>query len=329
MVETETDTGYYRVPMKKEGFNYLLVGVFVLSMFVLLLVLLYRITGRADDRDAYYVLYDNITGVAEGTVVTYGGYQVGQVDEIVPVREAGATHYRLRLGVRSGWQIPMDSVARIVSPGLLSDNQIDIVEGDSEIMLDPGDRVRGQEEVSMMSLLNSMAYEIQDLSDSSIKPLLENLNRQVETLGSELNQSLPRITAEAQNLLRSLHRSAEGLQNMLGTRNQDRVSRVLENAERTSANLAKLSERFDSVRDELDELLRSFNAMLDENRADVRQTVVDLRKSLDTVARNVDAIVYNLESSSRNMNEFSRQIRRNPGLLLTTQPADDPEAARP
>lgn len=315
--------------MKQEGFNYLLVGVFVLAMFALLLTLLYRITGRADDRDAYYIYYDNITGVAEGTAVTYGGYQVGQVDEVSPVREAGATHYRLRVGVRSGWQIPQDSVARIISPGLLADNQIDIVEGRSDVMLDPGDRIPGQEEVSMMSLLNSMAYEIQTLSDGSIKPLLDNLNQQVLSLGSELSRSLPLLSADAQSLLRTLNRSAEGLQNMLGARNQDRVSRVLENAERTSANLASLSESFGAVREELDQLLRNSNEMLDENRDDVRQTVADLRKSLDTVARNIDTIVYNLESSSRNMNEFSRQIRRNPGLLLTTQPADDPETARP
>lgn len=315
--------------MQKEGINYLLVGVFVLLVFALLLALLFRITGRADDRDDYYVHYQNITGVAEGTAVTYGGYQVGQVDEITPVREAGTTHYRLRLAVRSGWRIPVDSVARIVSPGLLSDNQIDIVEGNSEQILGPGDRVRGQEEISMMSLLNAMAYEIQELSDDSVRPLLQNLNRQVQTLGTELNQSLPRLGAQAESLLRSLNRSAEGLQNLFGPRNQDRVSRVLDNAERMSANLAQLSERFDSLRDELEQLVRNSNAMLDENRGEVRQTVTDLRKSLDTVARNIDAIVYNLDSSSRNMNEFSREIRRNPGILLTTQPADEPGIARP
>ena len=315
--------------MRKEGFNYLLVGLFVLGMFLLLLVVLYRITGRDADTDAYYVQYDNITGIAVGTMVTYGGYQIGRVEEITPVRERGNTRYRLHLGVRRGWEIPADSVARIVSPGLLSDNQVNIVEGDSDTLLTPGDQVRGQEEVSMMSLLNSMAYELTDLSHSSIKPLLENLNRQVYDIGTGLNQSVPRITAEATALLQSLNRSADGLRQMLGTGNQRRVSKVLENAEHLSTNLAALSERFDSVRGELDQLLKNSNAMLNENRDDIRQTVRDLRKSLDTVSRNIDVIVYNLESSSRNMDEFSRQIRRNPGLLLTNQPPDDPDGGRP
>lgn len=315
--------------MQKQGFNYLLVGVFVLGMFALLLMLLYRITGQADDTDAYYVHYDNITGVSVGTMVTYGGYQVGQVEAITPVRDAGATRYRLRLGLRSGWHIPGDSVARIVSPGLLADNQIDIVEGSSAQLLKPGDRVRGQEEVSMMSLLNSMAYELQELSDSSIKPLLENLNLQVQRIGTELNDSVPRISAQARALLENLNRSADGLRQMVGSDNQRRVNNVLTNAEQVSRNLALLSQRVGTIRHELDQLLRNSNAMLDENRADVRQSVTDLRRTLDTVARNIDTIVYNLESSSRNMNEFSRQIRRNPGLLLTNQPPDETDVGRP
>lgn len=315
--------------MKREGINYLLVGVFVLGMFVLLLLLLYRITGRDADTDAYYVRYDNITGIGIGTMVTYGGYQVGQVEDIIPQRDAGKTHYRLQLGVRAGWQIPSDSVARIVSPGLLSENQIDIVEGASSTLLAPGDLIEGQEEISMMSLLNGMAYELQELSESSVKPLLETLNQQVRDIGNELNRSVPQITGEAAALLQRLNRSAEGLQAMFGDGNQRKISRVLDNAEKLSGNLASLSERFESVRAELDDLLRNSNTLLDENRGDVRQTVTDLRKALDTVARNIDTIVYNLESSSRNMNEFTRQIRRNPGLLLTNQPPDERAVGRP
>lgn len=181
----------------------------------------------------------------------------------------------------------------------------------------------------MMSLLNAMAYELKDLSDSSVKPLLENLDRQLTQLGAELGRSLPRLSAEAGALLESLNASADGLRALFGSGNQRRVDQVLANAERASANLADLSERFAGVRDELDTLLKSSSALVNDNRDDIRQTVVDLRKSLDTVSRNIDTIVYNLESSSRNMNEFSRQIRRNPGVLLSNPPPDDPEAARP
>src|SRR5690606_12377129 len=115
--------------MKRDNINYLLVGSFVLLAFLVLLVLLYRITGRGTDTEAYFVSYENVTGVSVGTAVTYGGYQVGRVEQITPNRDNARTEYRLRLAIREGWEIPSDSVARIVSPGLLSENIIDIAEG--------------------------------------------------------------------------------------------------------------------------------------------------------------------------------------------------------
>lgn len=314
--------------MKRDNVNYLLVGVFVLAAFFATLVVLYRITGRDTDTEPYYVRYDNITGVSVGTTVTYGGYQVGQVEQITPKRDNGRTEYRLRLGIREGWEIPADSVARIVSPGLLSENIIDIAEGDSRRVLAPGATLRGQEQVSVMSLLNSMAYELKDLADTRIKPLLENLNQRVESIGGELDESIPRLTANANALLEQLSAGAAGLQELFSEENRDRVSNVLENTERVSRNLAQLSEGFGEVRADLDRLLEGSNALLEENRGDLREAVVALRRSMEVVSSNIDSIVYHLQSSSRNMNEFSRQIRQNPGLLLGSQPPRDVEGRR-
>lgn len=314
--------------MKRDNVNYLLVGIFVLAAFLAMLVLLYRITGRDTDTEPYFVRYENITGVGIGTSVTYGGYQVGQVEQITPQRDGGRTEYRLRLGIREGWEIPTDSVARIVSPGLLSENIIDIAEGQSRETLAPGGRLRGQEQVSMMSLLNSMAFELQDLSDTRIKPLLENLNQRVESIGGELDESIPRITANANALLERLSEGAAGLQALFSPENQDRVSSVLENSERVSRNLAELSDGFGEVRQELDRLLADSQEVVAENRGDIREAVTALRRSMDVVSSNIDNIVYHLEASSRNMNEFSRQIRQNPALLLGSQPPREAEGRR-
>jgi phospholipid/cholesterol/gamma-HCH transport system substrate-binding protein len=310
--------------MRKDNVNYLLVGSFVLLMFGVLLVLVYRITGRQADTDTYYVRYGNISGVKVGTAVTYGGYQIGQVDEVEPVRAKGRTRYRLSLAIKAGWQIPEDSVARIVSPGLLSSNIIDIREGKSTASLRPGARINGQEEVSIMTVLNSMAFELKDLSDHSIKPLLNNLNRQVATVGTDLRRRIPEITASTSQLLARLNRSAERLNDVLGDENRSHVNNVLANADKVSRNLANLSSEFARVRDQLDRLLRNSNQLLDHNRKDIRASVVALRTSLDTVSRNINTVVYNLRSTSRNMNEFSREIRANPGLLMGgTPPRDD------
>lgn len=79
--------------MKKENINYLAVGSFVLTMLAVLLITLFKITGQDFKGDPYYVRYTNITGIDEGSVVTFGGYSVGNVEEVIPERSAGKTLY--------------------------------------------------------------------------------------------------------------------------------------------------------------------------------------------------------------------------------------------
>lgn len=313
--------------MKHDNINYFTVGLFVLAMLALLLVVLYRLTGHAVDTTDYYVKYDNITGVDVGTAVTFGGFKVGQVKAIGWVREDGRTRFKLELGIRRDWKLPADSVALIVSPGMLSDNQIDIREGKSSRYLTAGADLKGQEQISIMSILNDMAYQLQDVSDNSVKPLLDNLNRQISSIGGDLSQQLPRITANASQLLAQLNDSASGLQKMLGPENRQHVSNVMANADQLSRNLVNLSKDFGRMSAQLDTLLKHSSQVVDDNRGDIRETIVSLRTSLDAVSRNINTIVYNLDSASRNMNEFSRQIRDNPGRLLGGSPPRDQGAA--
>lgn len=315
--------------MKRENINYLLVGIFVLVMFGLLMMVLYRITGRGADTDPYYVVYSNIAGLNIGTAVTYGGYQVGQVQEVLPQRQAGKTKYKLHLAIKEGWKIPSDSVARIVSPGLLSDNLIDIQEGGSDQFLSPGATIEGQEEISMMTLLNNMAYELQTLSQNSIQPLLDNINKQVEVIGAQLGTQIPQLSANANDLLSRLKESAEALKDLLNEENRGHVASMLRNADNLSQEMVDLSAGFGELRSDLDRLLADANDLVNENRGDVRRSMRSLRQSLDTISNNINTIVYNLEAASRNMNEFSRQIRQNPGLLMSSpSPASGEEVAQ-
>jgi len=310
--------------MKQDNVNYLVVGVFVLSMFILLLVVLFRITGNTADTEAYFVDYTNITGINKGSPVTYGGYQIGQVDDILPRNISGKTRYRLELGLKAGWKIPSDSVARIVSPGLLSDDLIDIAEGESTTYVAPNGIIQGQDSINMMATLNTVAYEIKDLSDNSIKPLINNLNRHVDTIGTDLNTSIPTVTASINQLLDSLNSSANQLAELLNEKNQQHLSSVFENADVISKNLSTLTENFNNARAQIDQLLKNSNQILTDNSDDIRHSVIDLRSSLGIISENINAIIYNLESTSRNVNEFSRQIRDNPGVLISgTVPKQD------
>ena len=68
--------------MRNDKINYFVVGVFVITAFVVLVGILFYITGNTGAKEKYYSIYDNISGVKRGTLVTYEGYRFGQVDDI-------------------------------------------------------------------------------------------------------------------------------------------------------------------------------------------------------------------------------------------------------
>lgn len=306
--------------MKRDNINYLAVGIFVLAALAVLLVVLYKLTGRVGDSDPYHVYYGNITGLTDGSRVTYEGYQVGFVGGVEPEQSETGTHYRVELRIKQGWRIPQDSVARIYSAGLLAETVINIEEGKAREYLPPDAEITGMQGGDMFAALGSVADDIGSLTRETLKPLLENINRQVSGVGGELESRMPRILGDLESLVHKLDKSADSVTSMLDERHTKRVGNIIVDVEATARNFHALSSSLQGTQTQLDQLLQEVHGLVGGNQDDVRASVVSLRKTLDSVSREVDGILFELDSASRNMNEFSRELRGNPGLLLNGRP---------
>ncbi len=300
-----------------------MVGLLVISMLTLLGVVLLKITGRDTNTDTYYVLLNEITGVDEGTAVTYGGYQLGQVESIAPERKQGKTFYRLALSIQRGWQIPTDSVSSIISPGMLSDNQVDIKEGSSQEFLAPGSTITGIKTASAMAMLNTIASEITDLSQNSVKPLISSIHQQVDRTGNQFSHKLDVVSARLLSLLEKFQNNSDQLTQLLGGKNQQHMASMFENADQASRKLVSLAKGFENTSQELTTLLEQSSSLMKDNRQDIRHAVIDLRSTMNTLSININSIVDNLDASSRNMNEFTRRIRENPSAIINSKPPED------
>ena len=140
--------------MKRDNVNYLLVGGFVLLMAGVMFYALYRITGHSAKGDIYFTHFSNVSGIKEGTVVTYEGFEVGNVSQVEPVARENRTAYRITLNLRQPVRLPVDSRALIATPGLLSAPLVEIKEGESRELLAAGGEIRG---ISSSNLMESMA----------------------------------------------------------------------------------------------------------------------------------------------------------------------------
>ena len=206
-------------------------------------------------------------------------------------------------------------MATVAAPGLLSAVVIDIQGGSSPTALEPGAELRGVAAASVFTVVSDVAGQLTDLSENSVKPLLESLGK-----------GTPEIIANVEAFTGALNVTLERIDALLSPNNIGRIDKILVNLETTSNGFAAVSGDLSRTRAEIDKLLRTVNRLLDRNRGEIGHAITDLHDSLEAVARRIDAISHNLELSTRNLSEFSRQIRENPGVLVRGREAA-PEAA--
>lgn len=298
--------------MKRDNVNYLLVGSFVLAMGVLLLYALYRITGHTAQGELYHTHFTNVAGIKTGTVVTYEGFEVGNVAQVEPVMRDNRTAYRVTLNFRKPLKLPKDSRAMIATPGLLAAPLVEIKEGRSNETITPGGEIPGVNGGNLMESVANLASDLGQLTETSVKPLLAQVNKRVETLGGNLEQTLPAAMNDLKSTLARLNSAAGRVEALFGAENQQHWNGVLKNADATSADLMKLSRQLHDVRAEVEGLVK-----------DARTVVGSSGQELQLSLRRADSLLYQLELAGRNLNEFSRSIRENPAALIQNKPPVD------
>lgn len=291
--------------MKDDTRNYIVVGVFVIAMLVALIGWLALVSGRTGATEDYYILYDNVGSLSEGTEILYEGFPVGLIEDIAPVDVDGRRRFRVEVSVKRGWLIPDDSVATIYTSGLLSPAVIQIEGGASETGVEPGGQIPSTEATNVLAVVN-------DLAENSIKPL-------VETLG----KSIPEILEQLDSFTAELNVTLGRVQDVLKPGNTQRLEQILVKLESTSENVETFTRDLRETQRRVGVVLDRVDELLDEEQGEVGVAAADLQHALESVARHIDAINANLESTTRNMDEFSRQVREDPSVIIRGRDAEE------
>lgn len=302
--------------MKDPKVDYTLVGGFVLAMLVALVVFLAVLTGQGWRTDTYYTYYDGVTGVIPGTQLLYEGYRIGQVETIERSPDPDTKRFRVTLQVTEGWKIPVDSVAAITEPGLLSAITIDVHAGQADAYLEPGDVIQGRDLQSVFTAVGTLAEQVEVMIRDDLQPIMDSLG-----------QATPRILADVEAITSDLSRVTGEMSVLLDATNRTRIDATIRNMSVTANRLEDMTQDVESAMGEVGDMVRGVGGLVDEHREALAESIQDLRFTLDSVARHVETINANLEATSHNMNEFSRQIRRDPSVLVRgTEAAPEGEA---
>ncbi|GJL55052.1 MAG: hypothetical protein NPIRA02_21840 [Nitrospirales bacterium] len=300
--------------MRDSRTNYLIVGTVLLTLLGTLVVWLGMLSGIAQPTNHYYLEFENVMGLTEGAQILYEGYPIGRIETIQFTRRPDLSAYRLGITVREDWNIPKDSLAVITQAGFLSAMVIDIQNGHSTEILKPGDQIPSQGATNILTTMTTVAHQLGELANTSLKPLLDNLTDGTDSLEA-LAHDAPIILGNLKIFTAQLNDTTSQL-NTLIKQSGGHVDTILSDVESASGDVSDLTADFRKTSKRVDRLVYSMNALLAKNQQNIDQSISDLHHTLEVMASHVQEVSYNLETTTRNLNEFTSELRRNPGVII-------------
>lgn len=127
--------------MSKSGMFETFVGVIVIAIAAAFLAYAYAVSGRSAETGTYSLdaVFGRVDGIAAGSDVRIAGVKVGSVAG--HALDTKTYEARLNLSIASNVPVPEDSIAKIVSDGILGGAHVSIEPGASDYMLKNGEAI--------------------------------------------------------------------------------------------------------------------------------------------------------------------------------------------
>lgn len=239
--------------------NYLMVGVFVVVLFVGLIGFVlwlgkFQTASRFDTYDIYFE--GSVAGLSEGSSVTYRGVTVGQVEEI---RIAPEDLERIRVTIRVAETTPVRTDTR-------ASLELQGITGGSVVMLSGG---------------------------STAAPPLEPTRDQERAVIESQSSRLERVLEGAPALVESVQLMIHQASDLLNVENREAFADTLRNVRDISAALADQAPQIRQIVTGAAETIDNLNTA---SRA-VSEVSEDLSKNLVGALRSVEGAIKNLESA--------------------------------
>lgn len=279
-------------------------GLMISVSVVVLITFLIAIFGIEFGKDTkeYQTRLEYVGGILRGSLVKFGGMDVGKVTGIyLPDAAGDDTKITVAITVAAETPIRIDSEAYLTATGLMKDQHIEISPGSpSAALLPSGSTLNSREVLSF----TQMAEPLGQLSDQA-----QELMARFSDIFNEDNRAhFSSVIAGMDTLL------SDGRANLLG---------MVDNLEHLTANLSNLSSDFNELLTSNRGNFDGTFAQLQETTEETTKLISDLRRTLGVFENmmssnttNIVEIMENFQFASQNLEEFTRILKERPWLLV-------------
>ena len=310
------------------------VGTFVILCLVILGLTVYYVGNEqwGSHLTPYKTYLRYAGGVGSGSMVLFGGIEVGRVKTVRASNE-DPTRIEILLEVKEGTPLNEKSIAKLGSVSLMSSPAISITTGALEApRLKAGQVIASQESVS----IDDMTRKLSGIADSAeglitqVQGELKGISGRADTLLANLNN----VTGPANR-----QQVAEILQqvNSLVAKQSPKIDQITDQVVLVSQNADTVIKKIGPLVDHTDATVANVNQTIDQLREPIRQDLAQLQStmeqaksliaSLDLLVKsnddNIHETVENLRAATENLDQLTSQVKQRPwSLVRIRQPKD-------
>ncbi len=272
----------------------------------------------------FYSRYHKIDGLVTANPVLINGKQVGSVNKIYFTPDHSGDLMVVFL-IKDKFPIPKNTVARIINATLLGAKSVDLKLGNSKVLAQSGDTLRGSVEVTLKNEVNSALAPMKARAES----LLSNVDTLVRSISELFSKNakgnLKKSITDVAGTLHNLNIATAELKDMVENNNVH-VSRTL-------ANFDSLTSTLMDRRGDLQATIHNFKNISDTlSKADLAGTIRQTKVSLEHINQLLakinqgqgtlgslvvnDSLYIELNKSALELNKLLKDIRKNPHRYL-------------
>ena len=237
----------------------------------------------------FYAIYKNVSGLETANAIFINGVKVGSVSKVYFDKSMNGDIV-VELMVKQDFPIPDNSVARIFSEDLMGSRAVEIQLGDSKVMINDGDTLKTEVEVSLKEAVNQQILPLKIKAED----LISSIDTMVVAIQGVFNKD---IRQELLTSIRSIRRTFQNLESATGeidtlvSSESGRISSILYNLDMITHNLQ-------------------------ENGGEITRILQNLASITDTLSQsNIPQIIKNLDRTVTNLASISDKINNGEGSL--------------
>jgi len=266
----------------------------------------------------YYTDYNNVDGLSVSKPVVVNGYQIGRVArmQLLPNGKI-RTHFK----VGNKYDIPSNTVARIVSADLLGSKVIVFELGDSNSMASNGDPILSDVQANLLEKVEPLQKKVENLA-VKLDSVLSAVNT---ALGGEFQQHFRSSMRSLSASLNNMEHITREVEKMMGAE-KARLAKIMQNIESITENFKNNGDRINAILANIEDFSGDLSKM------DIKATVDNANRAMldvQAITAKIDRgegsiglllndpkLYDNLNSASQSLDSLIKDLKERPGRYV-------------